>query len=124
MKWNSHLKVLAMSEEEQFKWLCDKGITDGSLARSQITHKIVTRWIRIEFADLAFRLRDEVCKDSLGCDNYRKALHLVYQSFCKSQRGTIRQNLIPYELWLESFIVAIERIIAALIAKESQVKNE
>ena len=53
---NDLLKVLNMSEEEQFKWLCDKGITDGSLARSQVTHKIVTRWIRIEFADLAFRL--------------------------------------------------------------------
>ena len=56
---NNLLLVLNMSEEEQFKWLIEKGITDGSLARSQVTHKIVTRWIKIELADLAFRFRDE-----------------------------------------------------------------
>ena len=68
-------------------------------------------------ADLAFRLRDEVCKDSLGCDNCRKALHIVWQVFRKSQEGTIRQNMVYYELWLESFITAEERVVAALIAR-------
>lgn len=67
-------------------------------------------------ADLAFRLRDEVCKDSLSCDNYHNALRIVYQSFRKSQEGTVRQNMVTYTLWLESLITPIERIIAALIA--------
>lgn len=61
------LKVLDLSEEEQMQWLLDNSITDGSLAVSQVSSKIVGRWINIELADLAFRLRDEaVGKDWVG----------------------------------------------------------
>ncbi len=109
---NDLLKVLDMSEDEQFKWLCDKGITDGSLARSQITHKIVTRWIRIEFADLAFRLRPEAVHL-----NYYEALMEVCRYRCKHDKRTPPQ--ITFVHWLVEYICAIDMIIAALIAQES-----
>ena len=114
---NDLLKVLDMSEDEQFKWLCDKGITDGSLARSQITHKIVTRWIRIEFADLAFRFRDKVCNPKTYtrcCENYHEALEVVYNHRIKDKQ------CCSLYAWQAYQIRPIDMIIAALIAKEDK----
>lgn len=117
------LAVLDMSEDEQYDWVYNWRKQDDiqvELKDCTFIHYASKEFRRMALSDLAFRLRNEVCKDSLSCDNYRKSLHLVYRDFRKSQRGTIRQNLIPYELWLESFVTSIERITAALIAKEKE----
>lgn len=97
------LAVLDMSEEEQMNWVW----SCFGIARKDA------------LADLAFRLRDEVCKDFL-CENYVKALYVVYRRFCKSQEGTLRQNMVPYDHWLVCFVTAIDRIVAARIAKKEK----
>lgn len=129
---NDLLKVLDMSsEEEQFKWLCDKGITDGSLAISQVTNKVVTHWIRIEFADLAFRLRDEM-KGSEGHEAWSLGQRIVYD-YCfnlPENRPSLkypRKQAKYYDDQKQFFAdnaKPIHWIIAALKAKERQVKGE
>ncbi|HDZ27257.1 hypothetical protein LCGC14_1134250 [marine sediment metagenome] len=111
---NDPLKVLDMSEEEQFQWLIEKGITDGALARSQVTHKIVTRWIRIELADLAFRLRDEANKE----DEYKwwKACYTVIHGKVDVYANVGDGHEAEYEVLKRDPIVWI---IVALKAKES-----
>jgi len=106
------LAVLDMTKEEQCNWV------DKHCEQEGWTAPISGDFVPTEsLADLAFRKRNEVCKDTLACVNYHKALYIVYRSFCKAQEGTINQNMVYYELWLESFITAIERVVAALIAE-------
>ncbi len=112
---NNLLLVLDMSEEEQFKWLCDKGITDGSLARSQVTHKIVTRWIRIEFADLAFRLRDEAIM--LKEFPYIAAEVYNHAHDYKPNKGEIHAPITMMWIWFATHAKPVHWIIASLIAK-------
>ncbi len=107
---NDKLKVLDMSEEEQLEWLIEKGITDGSLARSQVTHKIVSRWIRIEFADLAFRFRDEAISNPYLHD----AMIDVHQAVEGPQDR--KMNFIFWSMRAKP----IHWILAALIAKETK----
>ena len=130
------LAVLDLPEEEQVEFFYIKGYrhlvdtfpAGGLRIKYDEDNKIISvkhsqsklRFDRRALADLAFRMRDEICKDSLTCDNYQKALRIIYRSFCKSQEGTSKQNMIPYTLWLESFIVPMERIIAALLAKQKE----
>lgn len=110
-----HLKVLDMSEDEQIKCLIEKGVTDGGLAISQVTNKIVPHWIRIELADLALKLRDEAVPLK-----YHEALMKVYRYRCKHSKKTPPQ--ITFGHWLVEYIKSIDMIIAALIAKGDDIK--
>lgn len=104
---NDLLKVLDMSEEEQIEWLIEKGITDGSLARSQVTNKkIVKHWIRIELADLAFRFRDEV--------ESKVEFHHCFAKVCKH----IDPHIMNYAGYALCTAKPIHWIIAALMAKQ------
>lgn len=96
------LQLLELSNSNLSKWLYGKEIIG----------------LNESLPDLAFRLRDEVCKNSIGCDNYHKALYYVYRAFCKSQKGTVQQNLDYYRLWLEGLIEPTEMIVATLIVQE------
>ena len=98
------LKVLDMGEDEQHDWC----------ARSP-----ECRMGNESLPDLAFRLRDEVCKESYGIDNYRNALIEVYSEWDKKQ-NLHAQTVVTFMAWLVAFIEPIDRIIAALITKENQ----
>ena len=102
------LAVLDMSEEEQKSW-CWFNIENEQYYTS--------RKRDINLADLAFRLRDEV-----DFNIYLEELEVVYHLWQK--RGTIDEqmenNLITFTCWLAIYITPIDRIIAALLAKESK----
>ena len=97
------LSVLDFSEEEQMKWIAETFVPKYGY--------------RINLADLAFRLRDEV-----DFNIYLEELEVVYHLWQK--RGTIDEqmenNLITFTCWLAVYITPIDRIIAALLAKESK----
>jgi hypothetical protein len=94
------LAVLDMSEKEQRKWL--------------LINYFHQRMPGVSNADLAFRLRDEV-----DFNLYLEALEIIYHLWQK--RGSVEEqmenNLITFTCWLAIYITAIDRIIAALIAK-------
>ncbi len=105
------------SEVEQIEWLIEKGITDGSLARSQITNRIVPHWIRIELSELAFRLRDEV-KYIHRC-SFVKAVQLVYgHYFAKIPNDDTLWR------WFSREAKPIHWIIATLIAKNHNQRKD
>lgn len=108
------LAVLDMTEDEQLQWLIDNKITDGSLAVSQVTGKIVPHWIRIELADLAFRLRDDADKIKYG-----QAIVVVQNELVRLGKLSIyHQKEIAtneYKWIFES--KPIHWVIASLIAK-------
>ena len=122
---NDLLKVLDMSEEEQLQWLIDKNITDGSLAISQVTNEIVPHWIRIELADLAFRLRDEVAKvkDLSDIFNPTKLTIAYFDAFmdiCDYYKYPWSENKGDVYTWIMYCAKPIHWIIAALIAKDKK----
>ena len=100
-------EFLEMSEREQKRWLVNNGHIDFRYVK--IPWSIV-------LADLAFRLRDEVCVDEEGIEAYCDALKTVYKIKYVSE-------LISYEYWLETMIEAIDWIAAALQAKEQSDGN-
>ena len=99
------LAVLDMSEEEQRKWvhftLYDyyRGYTDSPLIQTE--HIL---------ADLAFRLRDEMCKEIGGCEKYYAGLEAIYK-----YRG-IKKQCQSFYAFLTYRLQPIDMIIAALIA--------
>ena len=95
---NKLLKILDMTEEEQYRWAVGK------------YSKYLARYPQSSLADLAFRLRDEAMSSS----NLRKALLDVHQ---KAEGPQNREQ--DYGFW---FLRAkpIHWIIAALIAKENE----
>ncbi len=101
---SKYLKVLNMTVGEQQIWWQDAyWEEEASLGAIR----------ECSMSTAAFRLRDEVCVDHLGCDAYHRALKKV---FYYRRRGTP----LNYEAWLENLIEPIDRIIAALIAKEAK----
>jgi len=99
---NDYLKILDMSEDEQWKW-CVKNVKAAGES----------------LADLAFRLRDEVCSDPNGIDKYKQALHLIYRTWLDKQSDKARL-IVTFNIWLIAFADPIDEIIAALIAKEKE----
>ena len=101
------LKVLDMSEDEQRIWLSKHIVMKDGIGK-------ISDW---SFADLAFRWRDEV-----DFNIYLEELEVIYHLWQK--RGTIDEqmenNLITFTCWLAIYITPIDRIIAALIAKENK----
>ena len=101
---NDKLKVLDMSEANQYRYLWEH-------------HILRDKGEGESLADLAFRLRDEV-----DFNLYLEALEVVYHLWQK--RGTVEtqmeNNLITFTCWLAVYIAPIDRIIAALIAKETK----
>ena len=91
------LAVLDMSEDEQWEW-CVKNVKEKTMGES--------------LADLAFRLRDEVCK--ISCENYYAALETVY---CNRVVVSNRQccGFYAYQMYQ---ILTIDMIMSALISKE------
>ncbi len=65
-------------------------------------------------ADLAFRLRDEVCKTESGCERYYAALEDIYK------HRKIQKQCQSFNAWMTYRIAPIDMIIAALIAKGEQ----
>ena len=106
---NDLRKVLNMSEDEQLLWVAREVLGDpfDPKAGSRVIH----------LADLAFRLRDEV-----DFNIYLEELEVIYHLWQK--RGTIDEqmenNLITFTCWLAVYITPIDRIIAALKAKEQK----
>jgi len=99
------LKVLDMSEKEQRKWL--------------LVNSFKERMPHESLADLAFRLRDEVCSDPNGIDKYKQALHLIYRTWLDKQSDKARL-IVTFTIWLIAFADPIDEIIAALIAKDKE----
>jgi len=89
--------------------------------RQEINTREPCQEIRHEgsLADLAFRLRDEVCSDPNGIDKYKRALHLIYRRWLDKQNGKARL-IVTFTIWLIAFADPINEIIAALIAKEKE----
>lgn len=116
------LAVLDLPKEEQFDWLFKRGIVDDSIARSQVTDKIVPHWCDIELADLAFRLRDEVVavdgnavKLNLGMWYVYRRVQYQDHRFDYPPCGT-EQGLASG--WFAYYAKPIHWILASLIAKE------
>jgi len=102
-------EFLAMSEEARIRWL-----------RTNIfTYMPYREWIRTSLAELAFRLRGEVCRAGRGIDNYNKALYQVYNIW-ETKQNKNAQTIITYTAWLVAFIEPIYMIAAALAAKETK----
>ncbi len=106
------LAVLEISEDEQYEWYCENW---SKYNMPYLRYFRVKRYRKMAFADLAFRLRDEAVDFNL----YLEALEIVYHLWQK--RGSVEEqmenNLITFTCWLAVYITAIDRIIAALIAK-------
>ena len=110
---NDLLKVLDMSEDEQWEW--EWLIEHQKIYKYELANYPDNK--RMALADLAFRLRDEV-----DFNIYLEELEVVYHLWQK--RGTIDEqmenNLITFTCWLAVYITPIDRIIAALKAKEQK----
>ena len=92
---NDLLKVLDMSEVEQWEWL-EKKYGPGAFH---------------SFASLAFRLRDEVRREK---GNYDHAVYIVY-NYEKQKR---KYENVFY--WMAYIAKPIHWVIASLIAKEKE----
>lgn len=105
---------------DAYKRVCEQlGIKNDIMGYTETLKAVLARttiFEKAELADLAFRLSP--AKNIQERCAYHRALRSVYQSFRKKQEGTALQNMVSYETWLESFITPIEKVVAALIARE------
>lgn len=101
------LKVLDMTGDEQVKWLLGKGLLRH--------HPTSGKWVE-SLADLAIRLRDEVCKNDRTAYKYYCALKDCFGY----RRESLGLSSLSFNLWLYKYIKPIDMIIAALIAKEQE----
>lgn len=99
------LADLDISEDEQCKWLTKYYHDTQAFPHDVIVH-------HTDLADLAFRLRDEVCK--VSCENYYAGLEAVYNYKIKDKQCCSLYAFQTYQ------IKPIDMIIAALIAKDSK----
>ena len=83
-------KFLNMSEDEQLQWLIKHEITRGTFAMSDVTKKAVPHWIKIEFAVLAFRLRD-------------KAVNCAESDWNSAKRNVAKE-------WVDEYINLVNRV--------------
>lgn len=102
------LKVLDMSEDEQHKWVDNNCELEGYKS-------IGSGFVPTEsLADLAFRLRDEACKEINGCEKYHNGLEAIYIHRCK------KKQCQSFYAWLTYQLKPIDMIIATLTAKKSK----
>ena len=98
---NDLLKVLDMSEVEQWEWL-EKKYGPGAFH---------------SFAPLAFRLRDEACK--VSCEKYYEALEEVYNHRIKDKQCCSFYAFLTYRIRpIDMIIACLTASIAALMAKD------
>ena len=97
--------VLAMSEEEQYGWVCAK-------LCNKRDYKTICDLssCKLSLADLAFQLRDEaVEKDAF---EWMKACESIFEIACpKSQWSN-------YDIWWQDYSQPIHWILTAMLAKE------
>ncbi len=106
---NDLLKILDTSEDEQWDWVSNQW-QEFSIDPSWRTKE----YRNMALADLAFRLRDEVCNPKTYtkcCENYHEALEEVYNYRIKDKQ------CCSLYAWQAYQIRPIDMIIAALIAK-------
>ena len=110
------LKVLDISEDEQqMIWLIKKEVMVGAVLQCKGGGELPCP--SESLADLAFRLRDEVCNPKTYtkcCENYYDGLEAVYNHRIKDKQCGSFYGFQTYR------IKPIDMIIAALIAKEIQ----
>jgi len=115
------LAVLDMTEVQQAVWLAKEGYISCPLTVKEFGSKTDDwRWeiwgkkniknIKIQLADLAFRMRDEAVKELMCWD---AAKIEVWQYWCKKESREIQLELF----WID-WSRPIHWIIAALIAQE------
>ncbi len=106
---NDLLKVLDMSEDEQQIWLIKKEVMVGAVLQCKDGGELPCP--SESFADLAFRLRDEVRREKGNYD------HAVYIVFNYEKQKKKYENVF---YWMAYIAQPIHWIIAALIAKEKE----
>jgi len=102
------LAVLDMSEDEQKQAILD--LLDEETMEWFVDYDM-------HLADLAFRLRDEVCKEINGCEKYHNGLEAIYVHKC------IKKQCRSFYAWLTYQLEKIDMVIAALIAKDKEDEN-
>ena len=106
---NDLLKVLDMSYEEQQIWLIKKEVMVGAVLQCKGGGELPCP--SESFADLAFRIRDEVCKN-----NHADFHEAIYDIMIKVEGD----DKWATAFWGECIAKPIHWIIAALIAKDKE----
>lgn len=120
---NDKLKVLDMSEDEQIRWVAQRYPNE----RWSFSAHWVNPRNKMVFADLAFRLRDEV-KGSEGYEKWSLGQRIVYDYLFNlpENRPSLEysakqaENYDDQKPFFADKAKPIHIIIACLIAKESQ----
>jgi hypothetical protein len=107
------LNLSNLTEEEQIQWLVKHEIPTIEQHMCEICCRFTNEWESL--ADLAFRLRDEINKNSKGYDNFAGGLREIY--ILVNGDSEPKPNLLVYtHFWLTQ-AKPIHWIQAALLAR-------
>lgn len=114
-KIKEFLAVLDMPESKQAEWLCKAELIEPGAHACIIdsrTEEEKHAWIQAIFADLAFRLRDEVLSSENGTIKWVAGMFDVYMKMTGSKLLNWKWGYVKAE--------PIHWIIAALIARQER----